>query len=82
MPQSAEKGVTVVDARGMRCPWPVLRAAKAMRHETRIILVADDPVARRDVPELAAANGWSCQLEDQAETTRYTLSRDRGDAGD
>lgn len=82
MPPSAEEGVTVVDARGMRCPWPVLRAAKAMRRETRIILVADDPVARRDVPELAAANGWSCRLEQQAETTSYTLSRDPGETTD
>ncbi|MDE2042915.1 MAG: sulfurtransferase TusA family protein, partial [Alphaproteobacteria bacterium] len=35
----------LVDARGLRCPWPVLRAAKAIRqssgHET-IRVIADD----------------------------------------
>lgn len=65
----------VVDARGLRCPWPVLRAARAMRRELRIVLIADDPVARKDVPELARVHGWTCTVENRAETTRFTLSR-------
>jgi tRNA 2-thiouridine synthesizing protein A len=64
----------VVDARGLRCPWPVLRAARAMRHELSIILIADDPIAQKDVPELARANGWDCTVENRAETTHFTLS--------
>lgn len=78
MPPNAEDGVPVIEARGMRCPWPVLRAARAMRQAMTIILVADDPIARRDVPELARANGWACSLEHHAETTHYTLSRQTG----
>jgi tRNA 2-thiouridine synthesizing protein A len=66
----------------MRCPWPVLRAARAMRREARIILIADDPMAQRDVPELARANGWVCTVDDQAGTTRYALSRGPGGAAD
>jgi tRNA 2-thiouridine synthesizing protein A len=75
-PPSAKTEAVIVDARGMRCPWPVLRAARAMRRETRIILVADDPMAQRDVPDLARANGWACTMEDRHGTTRYALSRE------
>jgi tRNA 2-thiouridine synthesizing protein A len=81
-PPSAEAEAVIVDARGMRCPWPVLRAARAMRREARIVLIADDPVAQRDVPDLARANGWACTMEDQAGTTRYFLSREPGVVAD
>ena len=51
----------LVDARGMRCPWPVLRLAKAMRGRPGGIvrLLADDPAAAREVAALAAEHGWS-----------------------
>jgi tRNA 2-thiouridine synthesizing protein A len=81
-PPSAEAEAVIVDARGMRCPWPVLRAARAMRREARIVLIADDPVAQRDVPDLARANDWTCTMEDQAGTTRYALSREPGAVAD
>ena len=50
----------VVDARGHRCPTPTLRLQKALRAlpagaEAR--LLADDPMARIDVPHFAQQNG-------------------------
>jgi tRNA 2-thiouridine synthesizing protein A len=48
----------LVDARGMRCPWPVLRLARAMRDCEAATLLADDPNAAGEVQALAAANGW------------------------
>lgn len=48
----------VVDARGMRCPWPALRLARAMRAEAQVLLIADDPKAEREVAALAAEQGW------------------------
>jgi tRNA 2-thiouridine synthesizing protein A len=45
--------VTVVDARGHRCPYPIVslgRAAAAVPAGTRIILLSDDPVSLTDVP--------------------------------
>jgi tRNA 2-thiouridine synthesizing protein A len=42
-----------VDARGLRCPLPVIRLATAAREApagTRIIVLATDPAARHDVP--------------------------------
>ena len=42
-----------VDARGLRCPLPVIHLAAAARDApagTRIIVLATDPAARHDVP--------------------------------
>lgn len=51
----------VVDARGHRCPVPTLRLQKALARAEpgRVVrLVADDPMARIDVPHFAA--GHAC----------------------
>lgn len=53
----------VVDARGMRCPWPALRLARAMRREHCVRLIADDPQAEREVAALAAAQGWTVEAQ-------------------
>ena len=50
----------VVDARGMRCPWPALRLARALRQERGAIqLLADDPAAERECRAVAEAAGRS-----------------------
>jgi tRNA 2-thiouridine synthesizing protein A len=49
-----------VDARGHRCPVPSLRLARAMDRaepDSRLILLATDPMARIDVPFLMAERG-------------------------
>ncbi len=46
----------VVDALGMACPRPILELAAAMRDlpvGTEVLLLADDPAARVDVPAWA-----------------------------
>lgn len=57
---------TLVDARGMRCPWPALRLAKAMRAATRVRILADDPAAPREIAALAAQHGWHVAEDGQA----------------
>ena len=49
----------LVDARGMRCPWPALRLARAMREADEAVIVADDPAAPREIAALAVERGWS-----------------------
>lgn len=51
-----------VDARGMRCPWPALRLARAMRDARDVLLIADDPQAGREVMALAGEQGWRVEL--------------------
>ena len=50
----------IVDARGHRCPVPTLRLRRALEAApagARIRLLADDPLARIDVPHFAAEVG-------------------------
>ena len=49
-----------IDARGHRCPIPSLRLRKAlegMAEGERVTLLADDPMARVDVPHLLGQLG-------------------------
>jgi tRNA 2-thiouridine synthesizing protein A len=52
----------MVDARGHRCPVPGLRLRRALADAAQgqvVRLLADDPMARIDVPHLAAQQGWT-----------------------
>ncbi len=54
---------TLVDARGLRCPWPVLRLARAARElggPGRIRVLADDPIAPGEIAAFCAERGWEC----------------------
>lgn len=49
-----------VDARGHRCPVPTLRLRKALEgvaEGARVRLLADDPMAKVDVPHFAGETG-------------------------
>jgi tRNA 2-thiouridine synthesizing protein A len=51
----------VVDARGHRCPVPTLRLRRALERAApgqRVRLLADDPLARIDVPHFLTAKGY------------------------
>ncbi len=52
----------LVDARGHRCPVPTLRLRRALEKAPAgavIRLLADDPLARIDVPHFAAQAGMT-----------------------
>lgn len=49
----------LIDARGMRCPWPALRLARAFAAGAVVVdLLADDPAAPGEIAALAAERGW------------------------
>ena len=55
-----DPGTLVVDARGLRCPLPVIRLAAAVRDlapGTLVTVLATDPAARLDVPAWARMRG-------------------------
>jgi len=54
-----------IDARGMRCPWPAIRLARALREHPgqRIEIFADDPAAERELVQLAATAGATLSVE-------------------
>ena len=65
------EGVIVVDARGHRCPTPTLRLRRAMEDAgpgRRLVLWADDPMARIDAPHLVQGLGGRVISVEQAES--------------
>ena len=51
----------LVDARGMLCPWPVLRLGRAARSLVgpgHICVLADDPAAAGEIEALCSERGW------------------------
>lgn len=58
---AASAGFVQVDARGHRCPVPTLRLRKALEQAARgqvVRLLADDPLARIDVPHFVQTEGF------------------------
>ena len=65
------KDEIVVDARGHRCPVPTLRLRRALEAApagAMIRLLADDPLARIDVPHFAADIGARVVSREDLET--------------
>lgn len=55
-----DEATKLVDARGLRCPLPVLRLRReAHGFAGAVELLTDDPAAERDVPAFAAERGWT-----------------------
>ncbi|WP_374139220.1 MULTISPECIES: sulfurtransferase TusA family protein [unclassified Sphingomonas] len=51
-----------IDARGMRCPWPAIRLARALRAGVLPIeIIVDDPAATRELTAVAKAAGLTIQ---------------------
>ena len=65
----------LIDARGHRCPVPTLRLRRALEGApagARIRLLADDPLARIDVPHFAGQIGAEL-LEQSEDAGRLTF---------
>jgi len=65
----------LLDARGMRCPWPALRLARAMRESEVMVIVADDPAAPREIAALAEERGWSASRVETAIGAGWRVAR-------
>ncbi|AEE46320.1 sulfurtransferase TusA family protein [Cellulomonas fimi] len=60
----------LVDARGLRCPAPVIALARAARDAadgTTVVVLATDPAARHDVPAWARMRGHAMGTTEQDE---------------
>ncbi len=79
-------GVHLVDARGHRCPTPTLRLRRALAQAQEgdaVVLIADDPLARIDVPHFLAAEGHELAcVEEQAGAFRFSVRKRSGRPSD
>lgn len=71
--------LTLVDARGLACPHPVLQARaclRALAPGTRIVLLATDPLASVDVRAFCLRAGHGFIGEERCgDHLRFTLER-------
>lgn len=59
--------MTLLDLRGLRCPWPAIRVARALREGAApLVVVADDPAAPGEIAAVAAAAGYATAPADTA----------------
>jgi TusA-related sulfurtransferase len=71
-PPGGAEQVTVVDARGLRCPLPVIRLAQAARDlptGSVLELWATDPAARADVPAWCRMRGHELLATSEADVS-------------
>jgi len=74
----------MVDARGHRCPTPTLRLRRALEAsppDASIILLADDPLARIDVPHFLASEGYPPPVISEVSGGLRIMVRNRRDGG-
>ncbi len=75
----------VLDATGLRCPLPVLKARKALRAVPPggvLVLIADDPAATKDVPAFCQEIGYPLLSVDvEGERVHYRIAKPDQPAG-
>ncbi len=81
----ADREPLLVDARGLRCPLPVLRLAQALQRLPeggRVRLLATDPAARTDVPAFCRLRGLHlADVAPEGDHTAYLVATQTHGAG-
>lgn len=71
----------IVDARGHRCPTPTLKLRRALETAGEVTLLADDPLARIDVPHFAGQIGAELvSVQEDGATLTFVVRRRRSAA--
>lgn len=66
----------LVDARGLKCPLPVLKMEKrlgALKAGATLVVLATDPIARIDIPLYCRQHGHDCGVTQDGEAMRFTI---------
>ncbi len=70
----------VVDARGLKCPLPVLKAETALARlapGATLVVLATDPLAKVDIPLLCRQAGHDVTLAEDGGTLNFTIVKAR-----
>ncbi len=74
-----DAGPLLLDARGLRCPLPVIRLGALLRDlepGAEVLLLATDPAARSDVPAFCRMRGHELVRVDEGPSeTAYLVRR-------
>ncbi|MEG3173092.1 sulfurtransferase TusA family protein [Sphingomonas sp. ZB1N12] len=64
-----------IDARGMRCPWPAVRLAKALRSgERSVAIIADDPQAPTELAAVAASANATIEIVSDESSQTFVIT--------
>lgn len=66
----------VLDARGLKCPLPVLKMEKRLAQlpaGAGFIVLATDPMAKVDIPFHCRQNGHDCTVSAEGEVLRFAI---------
>jgi tRNA 2-thiouridine synthesizing protein A len=67
-----------LDARGLACPLPVLKARKLLARMpagARLIVEATDPMAAIDIPHLCRQDGHQLLADEKGAVLRFLIER-------
>lgn len=67
---------TVLDARGLKCPLPVLKTEKLLAQMSpgaHLVVLATDPMAKVDIPLFCRQHHHACELSQEGDTLRFTI---------
>lgn len=73
MPQEA-----LLDARGLKCPLPVLKMEKRLAElpaGATLTVLATDPIAKIDIPLYCVQNGHRCATSADGEVLRFAIKK-------
>lgn len=79
MPTEAQE---LLDARGLKCPLPVLKAEKRLAElppGATLVILANDPVARIDIPLFCLQQGHACASASEEGAMRFTITKASAD---
>ncbi|WDR07513.1 sulfurtransferase TusA family protein [Devosia rhodophyticola] len=66
----------LIDARGLKCPLPVLKMEKRLTQLASgqtLTILATDPMAKIDIPLFCRQNGHGLSIEQQPDAMRFVV---------
>ncbi|HEY9013033.1 MAG TPA: sulfurtransferase TusA family protein [Devosia sp.] len=66
----------ILDARGLKCPLPVLKMEKRLAQlpvGAGLVVLATDPMAKVDIPLHCRQNGHECAVSAEGEMLRFEI---------
>ena len=65
-----------IDARGLKCPLPVLKMEKrlaSLAPGAALVVLATDPMAKVDIPLYCRQHGHDCTVSSEADLLRFAI---------
>jgi tRNA 2-thiouridine synthesizing protein A len=72
------EAAAIVDARGLRCPLPVLQAEKRLAtldQGATLVVLATDPMAKVDIPLFCRQRAYPCLQAEEGGVLRFTITK-------